>query len=283
MDSHSDTGLECLLLKAFFMLPFMALLVASAHAQVPGGFAGGVTPSRLEMIADAGETVARSLSIYNLGQRPQKFGVQTNEWTFSDSGEIAFSDELAENSCRPWVRLERRKINVVPSATRARKFRFEVHVPADAGPTECRFAIMIESLGEPYNAEINGGAITLPTTGRIAVIVYLAVAGAKPDIAVSEVKVMKVGKSALPFVSVSNKGNAHGRLDSALDGVDAKGNKLELFVATSPILAGQTRLLALSPDEKYRQDVAEIIYPLKLSGKIYADSATFSIDTVLTH
>ncbi len=265
----------------FLCLLICAAIVIECSAQQAGGFSGGVTPSRFEIDAKAGDKVARSFAFYNMGKRPQQYHVRTFEWAYSAAGKISFQEELVPDSCRPWVRLERHKMNVLPSAQRPRKFRFEIHVPEDTESQECRFAIMIESLGEPHNTIVGNGAIALPTTGRLAVIVYLAIGDARPILKLGDVKVADVDGKTLPVIKVTNSGNAHGRLDGVLRGVDADDNKLELTMATSPIMPGQMRILSLMPGESYQKKHDTLLYPLRLNGKIYSGEKVFSVDSTI--
>lgn len=246
-----------------------------------GGFAGGVSPSRFEISADAGKIIQRSLSIYNLGDRPQEFGIQTNDWGYSAEGKLSFSKTLSEDSCRQWVRLERHTIKVLPSASRARKYRFEVHVPEDALPQECRFAIVLESLGEPHLTSVGNGAIALPTTGKIAIIVYLGIGGVEPEMSEQGIEVRNIRGLDLPSIKIVNSGAAHGRIDSEITGEDSDGVKLTLSIANSPIMPGQTRFMTLTPDEAYRKQAMTIAYPLKLKGRLFFDNSTIDINTIL--
>ncbi len=259
------------------VLLFGAVFPSMSFAQQGGGFAGGVSPSRFEVSASAADIVRRSIGFYNLGSRPTDYNISTVEWNYSADGEISFTKELKHNSCRPWVKLERHKISIVPNPNQARNFRFEMHVPEDQADVECRFAIMVESMGKPHQTTVGSGAINLPVTGRIAVIVYLQVGKVAPKIELVDVSVKPYQGALLPMVNVRNSGSAHGRLSSDLSGTTALGQKIVLHVATSPIMANQTRELPLHIDGEIDGD----IYPLKLKGKVYADNQTFSIDTTL--
>jgi hypothetical protein len=269
-------------LRYFLLAACFISLVLSFQVSAEGGFLGGASPSRFELSASAGDVVKRTLSIYNLGKRPTQFQIKTVDWDYSEDGVLSFQEDLDKDSCRPWVRLERHKINVPPSANRPRKFRFEMHIPDNTPAHECRFAIMLSSLGDPYNASLNDGTINLPITGSIAIVVYLMVGDVKPEFVVDSLVVHQQDGRQLPAIKVTNKGAAHGRLDGDFTGVDAKGNKLELFISNSPILPGQTRLIALSPDVNYKKDHPMINYPLTLTGKIYTDNKTFNIETKLS-
>lgn len=254
-------------------------LLQSVWVSASEGFTGGVSPSRFELNSDAGKVVRRSLDIYNLGAVPTKYRVRTVDWTYSEKGQIGFSDELLENSCRPWVRLEKHEILVVPSAKKPRDFRFEIQVPENAEKSECRFALMIEGIDNDLVTQLGAKQnISLPINGRIAVIVYLGVNGAKPDIAINRLVIEDQATASLPAIEVINKGDAHGRLESELTAKTADGKKIELVVASSPILAGQTRSLVLAPVGNSNG----ISYPLAIKGKIYSDNHTYSIDSVVS-
>ncbi len=240
------------------------------------GFSGGVTPSRFEMRGEQGQLLRKSLKIYNLGARPQQFNVKTVDWRFSAAGEISFQEPLAADSCRQWVRLERHRINVVPDPQRPRNFRFEIQVPEGELDRECRFAIMIESLDGDYAANFAQGAVKMPISGRIAVIVYLGVGDVAPEIEIGSIAVGRDSKSGFPSLEVVNRGSAHGRLDADLTAADAEGNRVRLSIATSPILPGQQRQLLLTPQEQ-----KELVYPVHITGKVFTDKGSATIDQTL--
>lgn len=251
-------------------------IMPQAVAQQNAGFAGGVTPARFELDAAPGDLLRNNFSIYNLGDRPQTFNVYTNDWSFSESGNLSFSRELADNSCRQWVRLERHTIKILPSAYKARKFRFEIDIPADAPLYECRFAIMIESNNDAYNTEIGNG-VRLPTTGKIAVIVYLNVGSNKPVLRLQDFGTrLDKGKKQV-FVEVVNNGNAHGRFDNELTATDASGAKLLASVSTSPIMPKQKRQLQIYFTRRDGSSV-EPVFPVKIQGRLFSDGQTFDID-----
>lgn len=252
---------------------FISMPVASSD-----GFTGGVTPSRFELNTKSGEILRRSVDIYNLGSKPAKYRVRTVDWSYSEQGNVSFHDDLQQESCRPWVRIEQHEVEIMPAANRPRNFRFEVHVPDDAPRYECRFALMIEGVDNELVTQLGEAKnIALPINGRIAVIVYLGIDGVKSDIAINKLFVGGKKNSDLPAIEVQNHGDAHGRLESELIAKMSSGKKVELAVATSPILAKQTRSLVLKP---VNNSVA-VNYPMTIKGKIYSDNHTYSIDTVL--
>jgi len=240
------------------------------------GFAGGVTPSRFELAAKQGELVRRSFKLYNLSARPQQFNVRTADWQFSPEGQISFQQTLAADSCREWVRLERHKISVIPDPQQPRNFRFEMQIPADAEPQQCRFALMIESTAEAVDTRFADGALNLPITGRIAVIVYLNVGDVEAELQFGTLAVRSIDVGRVPTVEVHNSGAAHGRLDADLVAVQADGSKVRLSIDTTPILPHQTRYLALMAE-----DGKPLQYPLRVTGEIYSDDAAYAVEQEL--
>lgn len=261
------------------LIPSIVASLSLANAQ-SDGFAGGIAPSRFELVAKPGEVVRRALKIYNLGDRPHEFKIETNDWTYSAEGDIAFSDQLATNSCRPWVKLERHKVKILPSAMRPRRYRFEVHVPENAPAQECRFAIMLSSNADPHRTELGQG-LSLPATGKIGIVVYVGIGDVKADLAVNKYLTKSHDGTKVPAVQVTNQGQAHGRLDAELRGVDAKGQKMNLHIATSPIMPDQTRVLELTPDQAFRDSRQQIAYPLAINGRIFTETGSIKVETLL--
>lgn len=253
-----------------------ALLFSGSAVYADKGFSGGVSPSRFELVSKPGDVVRRSIKIYNLGARPTQFKVRTVDWDYSVDGQISFQDELAANSCREWVALERHKISVVPDPQRPRNFRFEIQIPEDAPAQECRFGLMMEGLADTHTAQFADGQVSLPVAGRIAVIVYLGIGGVEPEISIGQLSVRQVNNRQLPVLQVRNEGQAHGRLDADLIANTDDGKRLPLTIATSPILPGQTRFLTLSPLAG-----TELRYPLTVKGKIYSDDDSTDIEATL--
>lgn len=254
------------------LLPLLACLsCGSAFAQ---GFSALVSPPRFEDSAKAGETYRNVIEITNVSGSAAHFTVQTADWTFTPEAAVEFSDALAPGSCRPWVGIEAGDITLAPNAKR--RYRFEVRVPVDAPAGECRFAIMIE--GDPQTVR---GAAAVPVSGRIGVIVYLAIGDAAPNLEVVGREVRTVDGNDVPVLSVRNNGNAHGRLQGFVDGTDASGRTYALQPATLPVLPGETRDIALVPQADNDKAAAPVIvWPLRLEGRL--DSGRQRLDIATT-
>jgi hypothetical protein len=238
---------------------FIAALPAAALAQ---GFAALVSPPRFELTVKPGERAREVMEITNASAQSARYRLKTADWTLDGNAAVQFDEALRPGSCRPWVAVEARQINV--AAGGKYRYRFEVAPPADAPAGECRFAILIE--GDEQNVQTPGGP-AFPISGRLGVIVYVTMGGAEPKLEVTGGRVAKVNDEDMPVVLVKNVGNAHGRLAGFLNGTDAEGKKLEFTPATLPILPGETRAISLVL-YKERDEPVKIAYPITIRGKL---------------
>lgn len=225
-------------LRSYFLaLPAVAALLTWPAAQAQ--FAAAVNPPRFEIEAKAGQTVRQVLEVTHAGAGTGMYRVYTTDWTMDDKGAVTFYDTVQPGSCRPWVAIERREISV-PRGARVR-YRFEVSPPPNAPAGECRFALMIESKPQ----ELQAGETAFPMSGRIAVIVYVAVGGVRAELVPIGGEMGEFDGSVVPILTVRNEGNATARLSGYLKAVDAAGKQVELAPEAVPILPGQTRKIAL--------------------------------------
>jgi hypothetical protein len=239
-----------------------AAFLVTPWAAFAQGFAALVSPPRFELTAKPGEKVREVVEITNASAQAAKFGLRTADWTFAPDASVTFDDSLKPDSCRPWVAIESRQINVSPGGKY--RYRFEVSPPADAPVGECRFAILIE--GADQNVQTPGGP-AFPIAGRLGVIVYVTIGAAEPILEVAGTKVAAVNGEDVPVLAVRNIGNAHGRLAGFLSGTDAAGKKLEFSAATLPILPGETRDISLVPYRE-KDEALKITYPITIRGKL---------------
>ena len=256
----------------------LALASASLAQSTPAAaqeFAVVVTPPRFEDRAKAGATYRNIIEINNASAKASRYTVQTADWTLDAQGGPVFSQALSADSCRPWVGIEAGEITVKGNGKR--RYRFEVAVPADTPRGECRFAIMIE--GEP---QIVRGNVPLPVSGRIGVIVYLAIGDAAPALTVLETVGVDAQGRRVPALRVRNDGDMHARLEGYLGGIGAAGERIVLVPDNSPILPGATRTIALYPQADDRTAAPPTIaYPLRIRGRLDAERQRLDIDTAL--
>lgn len=255
-----------------------AALAALAVSSDVASFAGLVSPPRFELRAKPGQVLHQVLEIGNDASTPDEFAVSTSDWRLNEKGGVEFEAPLQAGSCRPWVRIERRTVSMQPRGVR--KFRFEVHVPADAPAQECRFAIMVEKAA-PTAPPVSAGNIQFPLEGRIGVIVYVAVGEVAPKLELRGVGMHEFNGRLTPSATFHNSGKSHGRPEGVLEGRDAAGKSYEFVVSPFPILPGETRAVALWPQQGPDKKAPELVYPLRLRGTIEWDGGKQEIDSTL--
>ncbi len=244
----------------------IALILLIAAAGDAFAFAGYVVPARYEIKGVPGQTSRQVLEIGNDAAVPDEYIVKTADWKLTTVGGVEFeSDQLRPDSCRPWVKIERHTIKL--AARGKRKFRFEVHVPADARPQECRFALMIERASDVLPT-VTAGSVQLPLSGRIGVIVYVSIGDVAPKLNVLGLRLGRINGALTPLAEVENTGNAHGRIEGVLEGSDASGRKLEFTVSNFPILPGEKRTIAIWAADNAEGKRPELMPPLKLKGDL---------------
>lgn len=264
-----------LMSRRFMQAAWLAFGVLSSAAAAAQGFSALVSPPRFEDTAKPGTTYRNVIEISNISAAASHFTLKTADWTLDGQAAAVFADALAADSCRPWVGLEAAQITI--GANGKRRYRFEVAVPADAPSGECRFAILLEGDPEPV-----ANSVAPPVTGRIGIIVYLTIGDAAAQLSMTGAKAGMVDGRNVPVLQVRNTGNAHGRLTGLIDGVDARGQKFVLTPSSVPLLPGETRAVALTPEGDDADTPAPaIVYPLQLKGRLEWGDQRLAIDTVV--
>ena len=234
-------------------------LSASVQAQ---GFAALVSPPRFELAAKPGKLLRGVIAVSNRSSTTARYLIHTADWTLAPDLSVNFYDALQPGSCRPWVAIERPAVDVPGGGTV--RYRFEVAVPADAAAGECRFAIMIEG-DKPSIAQSKG--MNVPISGRIGVIVYVAVGEGAPRMEILGPTVARLNGQQLPTLRVHNAGNAHGRMSGFLTGTDAKGISYDFTPADFPILPHEERQIFLTPSTP-TNDHPTLTFPVTVKGTL---------------
>ncbi len=257
-------------------------LIAPA-ATWAAAFDVNITPPRFEKRTKPGKIMRDRVRITNLDRGTGYYVFKTADWDLTTDKGLTFNEGApSEGSCRPWVRIERRKLTIPAGAIKS--YRFEVHVPGDAPAGECRFALLVSQ--DPSKvAPVKMGQLSLPVVGRIAVIVYLAIGDAKPKLAFRGLQLRERDGKKIPVVILENLGNAHGRPFGSVTAFERKKRKRELLVSEVPILPGQTRAIELYPVDWSRQGAVEpsldLPLPLRIRGTIQWDGGSVKLDEML--
>lgn len=245
-----------------------ALLLAAAGSGAHANFAFAVSPPRFEFAAAPGAKVRQVMEITNASNRSSTLMLRTADWDFKADESVLFHDEIQAGSCRPWVAIERRELVVGPN--QSYRYRFEVSPPAGQPPVECRFAIMLEGKeATAASPAASGTVVSPPVSGRMGVIVYVAVGDVKPELSVVGARLMTRNNQQVLVLDIRNSGNAHGRLNGFLTATDATGQVFEATPASTPVLPGETRPVALTLAVRgAARTPARPQYPLSIQGKL---------------
>jgi hypothetical protein len=257
----------------------LAIATSVASPVWADSFSATVSPPRFELHGKPGKVIRDIVEIDNAGDTPALFALRTADWDLTESGGLTiFPPELQPNSCRPWVRIERRALRL--QAQSGKRFRFEIHVPEDAPDGECRVAILVEA-GDESGILARAKNISFPIDGRIAIIIYVAIGDATPKLSVQSIKLQEVNGRLTPVTVLENSGNAHGRPSGFLEGRDASGKHVDFAIAQTPILPGRTRETAIWEVIAEGSEATKLSPPLQLKGSIEWLGGKQEIDVTL--
>ena len=278
--THSNSYFRKVHFGVWHLLLRCVTLAASfaATGAMAASFEIAASPSRFELSGKSNDRIGQTLDIHNVGNTATEVSVRTLDWTYSVGGAVNFVDELLPGSCRPWVTIERKIVKIGARSKAA--FRFQIQVPPDAVKGECRFMLTIEGVEPAYKALVEGGnaSLSLPVTGRLAIAVYVGINGAEPKLDLVKLAVQTIKGKRSPIVTLTNKGDAHGRLEGSLEAVDSKGQKFELVPDGSPIMPGQTRDLPLVIKTDSGKADVEASYPIKSAGTLDWELGSFKVN-----
>lgn len=261
----------------------LALLLIPSSTFAETRFNISASPPRFILKTKPGKIVRETVRFTNADKVTGTYHLKTADWQLLPNGSVKFHEGApGKHSCRPWVRIERRVLSIRGNGSK--NFRFEMHVPKDASPVECRFALLISP--DPKTIKpVRVGKIILPVVGRIAIVVYLRVGKVKPKLKVLGLRKGKLNKQTIPMLLVKNLGTAHGRPSGSLVAKDAKGRKLDLEVDQFPIMPGKSRMVPLKPVEWTRKghkvSTIKLRFPMHIRGKVEWDGGSVKIDQVL--
>jgi hypothetical protein len=240
------------------------------------GFAAAVSPPRFELRGNPGDVLRDHVDIQNPDNQPVTFLLRTADWDMSEDGSATFyPPALQTGSCRPWSRIERLKILVPPKGSK--RFRFEITIPKDAPAGECRLALLIEA---PRDEAVvtQANSLTIPVQARVAVVIYVEVGNAAPDLVLKSLAIDEYNGQRTPVAILQNRGTAHARPTGFFEAVDNTGEQLEFELMAMPILPGQTRKIPMQQAVMKDEPAHPINAPLQLKGTIEWNDGKLKID-----
>jgi len=259
------------------------LLVLGSPVVSQGDFALRISPPNFEFKVKPGQIIRDTIALENTDVNRGTYDVRTADWELNENGGVVIfpaDQSLPSTSCRPWTRIERNTLSLAPNRTK--RYRFEVNVPHDAPDGECRFAIVIGPSADTA-ATMNMGSLNVPVVGSIAVVVYVTVGEATPDLSLKEVKRLNTGEGAAIAMRLRNSGTAHARPFGSLKVKDAKGKSAELLIVPFPVLPGEARDIRLAVDSRFSgiESMEALTFPISLKGLVEWDGGKMKIDTVV--
>ncbi len=246
----------------------------AAFAACGAGFSARISPPRFEFHASPGDRIRDVVTIENADQEAAQLVVRSADWELHPNGGVVIRPaelELPPGSCRPWVALEQHRLTLAPGQTK--RYRFEVRVPEDAQPGECRVAVLIGAAPESLPVT-NIGGLQVPFVGQLVVIVYVRVGDAAARLQYLGARLVEERDQTKLVMTMRNTGNAHGRPNGRLEVIDADGVRHRVTVVPFPVLAGRQFDLTLqteTPPSTWR-------LPLTLRGKVEWDGGSMRID-----
>lgn len=262
---------------------FSLLLLMGWQDALPAQFAVRISPPNFEFRAKPGQIIRDTILIENTDKDIGIYDVRTADWELNEDGGVVIyppDRPLAPTSCRPWTRIERKKLKIAPG--RYKRYRFEVHVPYDTPDGECRFTVVIGPSADTEDA-MSTGNLKVPVVGSVAIIVYVTVGDAAADLSLEEAKRVNNGEKIAATLRLHNTGNAHARPSGSLKVKDAQGKSAELLIVSFPVLPGEARDIQLAVDPRLSgiESMDALTFPISLEGVVEWDRGTLKIDTII--
>jgi P pilus assembly chaperone PapD len=213
------------------------------------GFSVEMTPARLELKADSGKTLRAAIKLRTRGRGSQKVEISKGHFGLDDQGVPLFdTPQDASQSAAAWITLNQTSFTMNPNQERL--LRLEVTVPPQTPPGGYRAALYVTPPAGDTKTKEGGAMVFLQ--GRLALLIYVTVGGAKPDgqIKAWEWRRIPPGKEDSLALQVTNQGSAHLRLAGVVQVVDAQGEKYDAVVPGLPVLPRQSQWVPLDFPEK---------------------------------
>jgi P pilus assembly chaperone PapD len=228
-------------------------VILAAGLLLPGlawaGFSVEMTPARLELKADAGKTIRAAIKLHTRGRGSQKVEVTKGYFGLDDVGAPLFdTPKDAPQSAAAWITINPTGFNINPNQERI--VRMEITVPPQTPPGGYRAALYIAPPAAEAKSKEGGATVFLQ--GRLALLIYVTVGGARPDGQIKTWSWHRIppGQEDSLALQVANQGNAHLRLAGVVQVVDPQGQKYDAIVPGVPVLPGQLVWVPLDFPEK---------------------------------
>lgn len=152
------------------MRAILLLLTLASFAQAADI---GISPPRLELVAQPGETVIATATVLTSAASEQQIAGELSDWSMDSAGELAFfAPGSLSYSLAPWIELDATDFILPPGGSR--EVRLAITVPADAGLAGTLHGMVFFTVVPP---PVEGQGVGVMTTTRVGLTVYVTVAG----------------------------------------------------------------------------------------------------------
>lgn len=203
----------------------------------------GISPTRVELVGQPGETVIATVTVLTSASSEQQIASELSDWAMDLAGNLAFfAPGTLPHSASSWLELVDSNFSLAPGGVR--ELRLAVTIPKNAEGT---FHSMVFFTVVPPPTEAQGVGVI--TTTRVGLAVYVTVAGTEQHGA-ELIDVYQADDRSLVVV-LANTGNTVMRLSGAIELRDESGQvAYRIEVPDVPVLRDSERELTLAlPDD----------------------------------
>lgn len=200
----------------------------------------GLSPPRLELSGEPGETITETVILLTEASVPQQITVETNDWTLDTEGNLlVLPSGSLDVSSADWLAPEVSAFTLAPDSSR--EFRVSVTIPEDASLNGTYHSMVFFTV-LPANADVSGVGVI--TTTQIGLALYINVSGTQEG--QTELVDFFQQDDESVTLAIFNDGNMVVRLGGRVELRDETGNaKYLLEVPDIPVLRESEREVSL--------------------------------------
>ncbi len=213
----------------------LALLVPAASA-----FGIGLQPTTVEMDVQPGERKRQVITLANVHtEKTISLTLGLADWSLDETGQLELSPPgEMETSAASWVRFSPAFVTLRPG--QSQQIIVDMAAPARINRSgDFRFALLASTV----LPEERGGQSGVWKKYQIASLFYLTAGEARSAPAITEAALVETAEGETSVeLRLENSGNAHARLEGAIDLRGPGGARLSLPIANLVVLDGGSRI-----------------------------------------
>lgn len=166
----------------------------------------GVSPPRMEIDMNARNSRSNTITISNLSDKPVEMKAYVRNWAMNEKNQLQ-DIASSENSLDKWIIFTPSRFTIAPRKTQT--VRFSIRPKTKPEPGEYRAVIYLEEAVPASSPD----ADSINTVGRVGVVIYGHAGEIKRIGTLNSVSVDTKPNQVKAVFDVSNRGNAHIRMD----------------------------------------------------------------------